>query len=125
LIKPESTSRPEAVFVLTLMQAMFWLIAAISAALFALAGEVYMAALALVTILFALGTLLSAIGVLWRRRRARAISIAIEVVCLFGSAVLLLLPIGFNRGLVSIMVNVGLPLAVIVLLRKDVQEVFS
>ncbi|HEX2679713.1 MAG TPA: hypothetical protein VHQ03_00290 [Candidatus Dormibacteraeota bacterium] len=125
MIKAETTSRPEAVFVLVLLQSMFWLIAGISAAPFVLGGEIYMGALAVVTILFALGTFLCAIGVLWRRRRARALTIAIEVLCLFGSAVLMLLPIGFNRGLVSILVNVGLPLAVIVLLRKDAQEVFS
>jgi hypothetical protein len=107
------------------MQAMFWLIAAISAMPFVLAGEIYMGVLSVVTALFALGTLLCAIGVLWRRRRARAMTIGIEVICLFGSAVLLILPLGFNRGLVSMLVNVGLPLAVIVLLRKDAQEVFS
>ena len=39
--------------------------------------------------------------------------------CLFGTAVLLLLPIGFNRGPVSLMVNVALPMALVVLLRKD------
>lgn len=109
---------------LLLMQSLFWLIAGISAAPFALAGEIFMAGLSLATMLFALGTLLCAIGVLWRRRRARAFAIALEVVCLFGSAVLLLLPIGYNRGLVSILVNVALPLAVIVLLRKD-REAFS
>ena len=47
-----------------------------------------------------------------------------EVVCLAGSAVLLVLPIGFNIGLVSVMVNVVLPVAVIVLLRKD-REAFT
>jgi len=31
----------------------------------------------------------------------------------------LLLPIGFNRGPVSLMVNVALPIALIVLLRKE------
>ena len=107
-----------------LLQSMFWLIAAISAAPFVLGGEIYMGALAAVTALLALGTFLCAMGVLWRRRRARALTIAIEVLCLFGSAVLLLLPIGFNRGLVSILVNVGLPLAVILLLRKDAHEAF-
>lgn len=106
------------------MQSVFWLIAGISAAPFALAGEVWMGALSLVTMLLALGTLLCGMGVLWRRRRARALAIALEVVCLFGSAVLFLLPIGFNRGLVSTLVNAVVPIAVIVLLRKD-REAFS
>ena len=44
--------------------------------------------------------------------------------CLFGSAVLLLVPIGFNRGLVSLLVNVAVPVTVLMLLRKD-REAFS
>jgi hypothetical protein len=125
LIKAEpttTTSRPEAAFVLLLMQSLFWLIAGISAAPFVLGGEIYMAGLAVATVLFALGTFLCAVGVLWRRGRARALAIALEVTCVFGSAVLLLLPIGFNRGVVSILVNVLVPVVVIVLLRKDREE---
>lgn len=106
------------------MQSLFWLIAGISAVPFALAGEVHMAGLALATMLLSLVTLLFAIGVLWRRTVARGLAIALEVLCLFGSAVLFLLPIGYNRGLVSVMVNVALPIAVVVLLRKD-REAFS
>lgn len=123
VIEGESTSRPEAAFVLLMLQSLFWAIAGLSAAPFALAGEVHMAGLALITLLLGLFTLLCGIGVLWRRRWARAWAIAIEVITLFGSAVLLLLPIGFNRGAVSLLVNVVLPLAVIVLLRKA-REVF-
>ena len=104
---------------LLLMQSLFWMIAGISAAPFAVAGEVYMGALALATLLLSLFTLLCAIGVLWRRGVARGLTIALEVVCLFGSAVLFLLPIGFNHGLVSVLVNAAVPLAVIVLLRKE------
>lgn len=125
MIKPEaSTSRPEAVFVLLLLQAMFWFIAGVSAAPFALAGEFSLLGLSLATMLLALGTVLAGIGVLWRRRRARAIAIALEVVCLAGGAIQLWLPIGFNHGPVSLMVNVLLPLTVIVLLRKD-REAFT
>ena len=119
MIKAETTSRPEAAFVLLLMQSLFWMIAGISAAPFGLAGEVHMAALALVTMLLALGTLLCALGVLWRNAKARGLAIALEAVCLFGSAILWLLPIGFNKGLVSTLVNAVLPIAVIVLLQKD------
>lgn len=109
---------------LLLMQALVWLIAGISAVPFALAGEPHMAILALVTMLLALGTVLCAIGVLWRRPPARGLAIGLEVTCLFGSALLWWLPIGFNTGLVSTLVNVVLPIAVIVLLRKD-PETFS
>ncbi len=104
---------------LLLMQSLFWLIAGISAVPFAIAGEVFMAPLAVATMLLALFTCMVAIGVLWRRRWARGLAIAIEAVCLFGSAVLLLIPLGFNRGPVSLMVNVLLPVAVILLVRKD------
>lgn len=110
---------------LLLMQAMFWLIAGISAAPFGLAGESHMAALALLTMLFALAAVLCALGVLWRKPRARALVIALEVLCLAGSALLWILPIGFNTGLVSTLVNVALPLTVIVLLRKEDHQAFS
>ncbi len=123
MIKAETSSRPEAAFVLLLLQCLFWLIAGISAVPFAIAGEVFMAGLALATLLLALATLLVGLGVVWRRRWARRVAVALEVICLFGSALLLLLPIGFNGGPVSLMVNALLPLAVIVLLRKD-QEAF-
>lgn len=112
------TSRPEAAFVLLLMQSLTWLIAGISAAPFVLAGEVHMAGLALASFLLALGTCLVALGVLWRRRWARGWAMALEIVCLFGAAVLLLLPIGSNRGPVSLLVNAVLPVAVILLVRN-------
>lgn len=124
-MQPDVSSRPEAVFVLLLMQSVLWLIAGISAAPFALAGETYMAVLALATLLLALATLMVGIGVLWRRRGARALAIGLEVVCLAGAAALLLLPIGSNHGVVSLLVNVVLPVAIIVLLRKEAGEAFS
>ena len=105
------------------MQSLSWLIAGISAAPFVLAGEVHMAGLALASLLLALGTCLVAVGVLWRRRWARGWAMGLEIVCLFGAAVLLLLPIGFNRGPVSLLVNVVLPVSVILLVRKA--EAFS
>jgi len=124
-LSSDVSSRPEAAFVLMLLQSLAWLIAGISAAPFALGGEVHMAFFALATILLALVTLLLGIGVLWRRRGARALVIGLEVVCLAGTAIQLLLPIGFNRGIVSLMVNVALPVAIVILLRKDTREAFS
>jgi len=123
LIKAETSGRPEAAFVLLLMQSLFWLIAGISAVPFLLAGEVHMAGLALATLILALGTCLVGLGVLWRRRWARGWAMAIEIVCLAGAALLVTLPIGFNRGPVSLLVNVALPVAVILLVRKH--EAFS
>jgi len=126
LIGRESSSRPEAAFVLLLIQGLCWMIAGISAAPFALAGEVFMAGLAAATLVLALATCMVAIGIVWRRRRARTIAIGLEVVCLLGSSLLLLVPIGANNGPVSLMVNIGLPVAVIVLLRKSAGgEAFS
>ncbi len=118
LIRAEVSSRPEAAFVLLLLQVMFWTVAGLSAIPFALAGEYSMAVLAAVTLTFALLMCLVALGVLWRRRWARRIAIAMEALCIVGSLVLLLLPIGANHGPVSLMVNVALPVAVIALLRK-------
>ena len=123
MIKAETSGRPEAAFVLLLMQSLFWLIAGISAVPFLLAGEVHMAGLALATLILALGTCLVGLGVLWRRRWARGWAMAIEIVCLAGAALLVTLPIGFNRGPVSLLVNVALPVAVILLVRKH--EAFS
>jgi hypothetical protein len=123
LIEAKSSSRPEAAFVLLLMQAMLWTIAGLSAIPFALAGEVYMLGLGIASLLLALGTCLLAIGVLWRRRSARRWVLVLEVVCLVGSLLVLLLPIGANHGPVALMTNVALPIAVIVLLRKQ-QDAF-
>jgi sulfite exporter TauE/SafE len=104
--------------VLLLMQATAWAIAGLSAIPFALAGELAMLALGLATLLFALGAAFVAIGVVWRRRWARRVALALEAVSLFGSLLLLLLPIGANHGPVGLLTNVAMPLAVIVLLRK-------
>jgi hypothetical protein len=116
------SSRPEAAFVLLLLQALFWMAAGISAIPFAIGGEVFMLALGMASFLLALGTCLLGIGMLWRRPWARRLVMALEVLCLVGSLLLLVLPIGANHGLVSWMVNLGLPTAVIVLLRKPAEE---
>jgi len=118
LIRAEDSSRPEAAFVLLLLQVMFWIVAGLSALPFALAGEYAMGLLGILTITFALAMFLVALGVLWRRRWARRAAITLEAVCVVGSLLLLALPIGANHGPVSQMVNVALPVAVIVLLRK-------
>jgi hypothetical protein len=128
LIAPEpavnTSDRPEAAFVLLLMQAMLWTVAGISALPFAIAGEVFMLGLGLASLLLALGTCLLAIGILWRRSRARRWAMRLEVTCLAGSLLLLLLPLGANHGPVGLMTNVVLPVALIVLLRKP-REAFT
>jgi hypothetical protein len=120
----DSSSRPEAALVLLLMQALLWAIAGISALPFAIAGEVFMLGLGLASLLLALGTCLLAIGILWRRNRARRWAMRLEIACLAGSLLLLALPIGANHGPVAWMTNVALPVALIVLLRKP-REAFS
>lgn len=111
------TSRPEAAFILLLLQATFWAMAGVSALPFVLAGEVYMLLLGMVSIAFATLACMLAVGVVRRGRRARRLVLILESVCLGGSLLQLGLPIGANRGPVALMVNVALPLAVLVLLR--------
>jgi len=113
-----ATSRPEAAFVLLLLQALLWTVAGISAIPFSLAGETSMLALGVASLLLALGTVFVAIGLLWRRPWARRAAIGLEGLTLFGSVVVLALPIGANHGLVSWLVNVCLPVAVIALVRR-------
>jgi hypothetical protein len=113
------SSRPEAAFVLLVMQSMFWAIAGLSAIPFALAGEVFMLGLGIASLLFALATCLLAIGVLWRRRQARRWVRALEIACVIGSLLLLALPIGSNHGPVALMTNLVFPVAVLLLMRKQ------
>jgi hypothetical protein len=122
----QETSRPEAAFVLLLTQATLWTIAGLSAFPFVLGGEVFMIGLGLASILLAAFACILAIGLVRRRRRARRWVIGLEVACLVGSLLQLVLPIGANHGPVSLMTNVGLPLAVIVLLRgKRMRSAFA
>jgi hypothetical protein len=122
----KETSRPEAAFVLLLTQATFWAIAGLSAFPFVLGGEVYMVGLGLASMLLAAFACILAIGLGKRRRRARRWAIGLEITCLVGSLLQLVLPIGANHGPVSLMTNVGLPLAVIVLLRgKMMRSAFA
>jgi hypothetical protein len=120
------TSRPEGAFVLLLLQSIFWMVAGLSAVPFGLAGELHMAALGLVTLTFALVTCLIGTGLVWRRPWARRAALTLEVVCIIGSALQLLLPIGANRGPVALLVGVALPVAVVWLLwGKKTRSAFS
>lgn len=110
------TSRPEMAMVLLLLQATFWFGAGVSALPFALAGELFMAPTGLVTMLLAAAALWLAVAVVHRRRRWRRWAMALEVVTLAGSLLQLVLPIGANHGPVTLLVNVALPLAVLLLL---------
>ena len=122
----KETSRPEAAFVLLLAQATLWAIAGLSAFPFVLGGEVFMIGLGIASMLMAVFVCILAIGLVKRRRRARRWAIGLEITCLAGSLLQLLLPIGANHGPVSLMTNVGLPLAVIVLLRgKMMRSAFA
>ncbi len=125
LADSNQTSRPEGAFVLLLLQSIFWVVAGLSALPFGLGGELHMAALGLVTLMFALVTCLVAIGVLWRRRWARRVALTLEVICVIGSALQLLLPIGANRGPVALLVDVALPVAVLWLLWGKTRAFFN
>jgi hypothetical protein len=110
------TSRPEAAYVLLLLQAVFWMVAGLSALPFAFGGELHIFGLGLATLVLALLLCLVGIGVTWRRLWARRVAITLEAVCLFGSVLLFVLPIGANHGPVALMTNLLLPAAVIWLL---------
>ena len=103
---------------LLLIQVVSWAIAGLSTIPFAVAGELAMLGLGLATLLLALGTSFVGIGVVWRRGWARRAALSLEVVCLAGALLLLVVPIGSNHGPVALLTNVALPLAVIVLLWK-------
>ena len=122
----DQSARPEGAFVLMLMQATFWVSAGISAFPFALAGEVFMFVLGLASLVLASAACLLAVGLVRRWRWSRRWVIALEAICLAGSVLLLVVPIGANRGPVSLMVNIALPLGVIVLLHgKRMRSVFT
>jgi hypothetical protein len=114
--QPRQSSRAEGVLVLLLVQAVFWMVAGLSAFPFVLGGEFHMIGLGLASLLLALFTCLVGIGVLWRRRWARRAALILEIVCIVGAALLFLVPIGANRGPVAILANLALPAAVIALL---------
>jgi uncharacterized membrane protein YfcA len=113
----QTTSRPEGAFVLMLMQSTFWVIAGLSALPFVLAGEPFMVLLAAASLLLATFTCILAIALVRRRRWSRRWSIALETACVVGSMLLLAVPIGANRGPVSLLVNIALPVTVVILLR--------
>jgi len=121
-----NTARPEAAFVLLVLQATFWVGAGMSAFPFVLGGEVFMAGLGVASLLLAAAACALAVGVVRRRRRARRWALVLEWACLAGSLLILVLPIGANRGPVSILTNVVLPLTLILLLRgKDMRRQFG
>ncbi|HET7466800.1 MAG TPA: hypothetical protein VFL29_09040 [Candidatus Dormibacteraeota bacterium] len=111
------TSRPEAAFVLLLMQATFWLLAGVSALPFVLGGEPYMLLLAAFSMALAALGVWSGVGLVRRRGWARRTVLVVEWICLAGTLLQLALPIGANRGPVSLLVNLVLPAALILLLR--------
>jgi hypothetical protein len=120
------TSRPEAAFVLLLMQSTFWIIAGISAFPFALAGEYLMAVLGGASFVLAAFGCVLATALVRRSHWSRRWALVFEAVCLGGSALLLVVPIGANHGPVAWMVNILLPLAVIALLRgKRMRAAFA
>jgi hypothetical protein len=112
-----TSSRPEAAFVLLVLQATFWAMAGLSALPFVLGGEVYMLALGAVSMALALAAAWVAVGLVRRRRWARRTALIVEWISLVGSLALIALPIGANKGPVALLVNVLLPASVILLLR--------
>ncbi len=122
----DQTSRPEAAFVLLVLQATFWAMAGLTAFPFALAGQPLMIAFGLASLLLADFACLLGIGLLFRWRWVRGWVIGLESVCVAGSLLLLALPVGANKGPVALMVNLALPLAVVLLVRgKKMRAAFA
>jgi len=119
-VNGEPTSRPEAAFVLMLMQATFWCAAALSALPFVLGGEVFMPALSVATFGLAAAAVALAIGLVYRRPGARRWALVLESLCLAGGLAQQLLPIGANHGSVALLVNLALPAAVVALLARGI-----
>ena len=119
MISEQESSRPEAAFVLMLMQATFWIAAAMSALPFVLGGEPFMLLIAAFSFGLAALAIGLAIGDVMRRRGARRWTLVLEGVCLVGSLLQQVLPIGANHGSVALLVNVVLPAAVVVLLWRN------
>ena len=113
----DETSRPEAAFVLLVLQATFWATAGLSALPFVLGGEVFMLVLGTVSIALAGATTWLATGLVRHRKWARRLTLILEWITLVASVLLLASPLGANRGPVALLVNLALPLAVILLLR--------
>lgn len=109
------SSRPEIAFVLLLVQVSFWLLAALSALIFVIPMPP-MGLYVLLTMLAAAAGLLLGAGLLERRRWARRWTLRLEVVCLVGSLLLLVAPLGTSRALVALLCNIGLPVALLWLL---------
>src|SRR5258706_13603967 len=110
-----TTSRPEAAFVFLLMQATFWFLAGISALPFVLGGEVYMILLATFSFALAGFTVWSGMAVVPRHTSAPRAVLVLGWICLSGSALMFLLPVGANPVPVSRLVAVLLPVAVVLL----------
>src|SRR5260221_14295104 len=106
-----ATSRPEAAFVLLLMQATFWFLAGISALPFVLGDEVYMLLLATFSFALAGFTVWSGIAVVMRRRCARRAVLLLEWLCLIGSALMVAPPAPANHGPGSLPVGAVPPAA--------------
>jgi O-antigen ligase len=111
----KGTGRAETVFVLLLIQAASWLLAALSAVIAALAGQPGMGLLALLTVLLATATGWLGVALLCHWRRARRLVLGLEWICLVGSVLVFLLP-GNAPGPVALLTGVGLPVCVLWLL---------
>jgi hypothetical protein len=116
------SSRPEAAFVLMLLQATFWIAAGLSSLPFVFAGEPFMLLLAAASFALAALAIGLAAGAVKRSRGARRWTLGLESVCLGGAILQQLLPIGANHGSVALLVNVALPAAVIALMWRKEHE---
>ncbi len=108
--------RAEAAFVLLLVQGSTWILAGLSAVPFAIAGERGMLMLGALTMLLGAGAGWLGVALLLRLRRARRLVLGLEWVCLAGSLLQWVLPIGDRPGPVAILTGLALPVTLLWLL---------
>lgn len=116
-----ASGRAETVFVLLLIQAAAWLLAAISGFVAGLAGQPFMALLGLLTLLLAALAAWLGVALLYRSRAARRVLIGLEWTCLVGTLLVWLLP-GNAPGAVALLMGLGLPATMLWLLHVRSRE---
>jgi hypothetical protein len=108
--------RPEAAFVLLLIQGTTWMLAGLSALVFGVAGERGMLLLGVLTILLGASAGWLGVALLLHLKRARRLTLTLEWICLVGSLIQWVLPLGNRPGPVALLTGFVLPAALLWLL---------
>jgi hypothetical protein len=107
--------------VLLVVQASLWLLAGLSGILVGI-FEHPLAPMGAASVLLAAATFWLARAIGRRRRWPRRVTLALEVACILGSMLLVVLPLGAMRGPLPILTNLLLPGVILVLLVRHRHE---